>query len=572
MFSHVGTPEPPQTAPGGLAIATLVLGILALVLCPLLVGGIFGLAGLCLGFLHLVRRGPSRTMALWGAGLSLLGVLGSGAAGALYYYGYRQMSAQFASHDTDDEVTTDWQGLLAPAMTLTTLDGERLDLGALKGRPVVLNFWATWCGACQEELPHLNRLAQEHSDVVVIGVSDEPEGTLRAFVKAHPVEYRLVSARAPAPFDDIRSIPTSVFIDRKGVIKGAHVGYQDFDALKAHAMGADYDGQARVDSTPPGSGLTEANPALTATERWSAAVADDSSLATCRWDADDAPELLVAHAKGGLRVFDGAGQEKEAVDTPAAGRIECAPFGDGSVRLLGYETWGREVLVFDKTGRTLWSYETPTGVDGAHWGDLDGDGLPEMVVGLNGDGGLHAVSSDGRTLWTTKEIGNVWTQAIVPATPNLGSVVVVTEAGGSVHLYDSKGAETGDLRPLGDYFAPVDAAMVDGRGTVQILAAGRKRVVAFDTKGEVKWQVPTRVRTRPWRSTFLTHGDLTGDGVADWVFPGKPGALVVASASGERLGEVSVPEGASFVVLPAATGRGSLVTLAGGTLRAFTFD
>lgn len=56
----------------------------------------------------------------------------------------------------------------APSFTLTTLRGEEFDLDAVRGKPIVLNFWATWCGPCQRELPALQAAAERYADEVLI--------------------------------------------------------------------------------------------------------------------------------------------------------------------------------------------------------------------------------------------------------------------------------------------------------------------------------------------------------------------------------------------------------------------
>ncbi len=175
-------------------------------------------------------------MAWWGAALSIASVLVTVVFGWAYVWLFQNLA-----HDGNraSREHPAWQGQPAPAMILTALDGERLDLAAFRGRPVVLSFWATWCGACREEIPNLNRFAQEfdRSRVLLIGISDEDRDTLETFARRQQVAYPLVSvASYPSPFDDIGSLPTAVFIDRNGVIRRVHVGYLTFEELRASAF------------------------------------------------------------------------------------------------------------------------------------------------------------------------------------------------------------------------------------------------------------------------------------------------------------------------------------------------
>jgi len=566
------TPPPPP----GLAIATLVLGILAVTLAPLLIGGILGIIAVGLGALFLRKGVWGRRLGAWGTGLGILGILIAAGAAAFYYHSYQEAQKQWAQyqHGTDEngdgEPPSEWVGTRAPALSLTSLDGERLELGQFKGRPVVLNFWATWCAACKREQPHLERLAREVPEVVVLRLSDEPEGTVRTGGSA--ASYRMASVPSPPfPLDGVTSLPTTVFIDRNGVIADVQVGVLDFDALKSRALTASYTGTPREAVAT----AAEAEGALEARERWSAAVERVTALTTCQWQGDAAPELLLATASAELVVLDALGVEKGRLALPAQTTvIECASFSDGAARLLAYQNWGKEVSALDGTGQALWSYRAPQGVNGAHWGDLDGDGQLELVVGMNGDGGLHAASSKGRRLWRVGEIGNVWGQGVVSAATPGGPLVVATEAGGSVRVFDDEGSETANLRPLGDYYSAIAAAGIDAQGTLQIVAAGRKRVVAFAPDGQVAWQAQARLSAGTWRSAFFAQGDLAGDPAPEWVFPVRRRALRVASASdGRGLVEVTLKDTPSaYVVLPATSGKGMLVVADATAVKAYALE
>jgi thiol-disulfide isomerase/thioredoxin len=228
-------------AQGTLAVASLVLGILALLLSPFLVGGLLGLVGITLAMVQMRLGRVRRALAVWGIALSLLGVAATAGAGAAYYHLYstatdpgRAAPAHVSPGGDYDETLKAWEGQAVPALSLRTVVGGTVETEALKGRPLVLNFWATWCKACVEEIPDLNRLA---SDVTVIGISNEPEATLTDFMKTHPMRYIVVSADGlPAPFDAIPALPTTVFAGPDGVIRRAVVGGRDYETLKQAAL------------------------------------------------------------------------------------------------------------------------------------------------------------------------------------------------------------------------------------------------------------------------------------------------------------------------------------------------
>jgi peroxiredoxin len=118
---------------------------------------------------------------------------------------------------------------------LKTIDGNSMDLESLKGKTVVLNFWATWCGPCVAEMPSLQKLSVEMEDqkVVIIGISNEPQSTLEEFVKSKGITYPIVAGDGwPAPFDRISAIPTTYILDSSGVIQDGFVGSRSYEELR----------------------------------------------------------------------------------------------------------------------------------------------------------------------------------------------------------------------------------------------------------------------------------------------------------------------------------------------------
>lgn len=217
-----------------------------------------------------------------------------------------------------------------------------------------------------------------------------------------------------------------------------------------------------------------------------------------------------------------------------------------------------------KSGPTI----TGGGIDGAHWGDLDGDGTDEMILGMNGFGGLHALSAEGKRLWRVRGIANVWNQAVIPAGKQ-PAMVFATEAGGTIRVFDGEGKRVRTLHPLGDYYAGMTAAVMDAGHSVQLLAIGNGRVVVFDPTGTVAWHTPTNAN---WVNQFCASGDLDGDGTAEWVFFDDADNLVIASIEGVRKATIENQSGVeSFAIAQNSEGKGILVTLQSGTLTAYGF-
>ena len=116
----------------------------------------------------------------------------------------------------------------APDFTLTTVTGETVKLSELRGTPVVLNFWATWCPPCRAELPELQAASQRLAgQVAIIGVDQaEAPADVKAFAAKLGLTYPLpldTNADASRRYA-VRSLPTTFFIDRTGTIRQIQVG------------------------------------------------------------------------------------------------------------------------------------------------------------------------------------------------------------------------------------------------------------------------------------------------------------------------------------------------------------
>ena len=109
----------------------------------------------------------------------------------------------------------------APALRLQGLDGRQVALAALRGRPVVVNFWATWCDPCKSESPTLQRLWEEYRKrgVVFVGVDfNDVAGDARRFVRKKGLTYPMVRDRAGSVANryDLTGVPETFVVDRRG--------------------------------------------------------------------------------------------------------------------------------------------------------------------------------------------------------------------------------------------------------------------------------------------------------------------------------------------------------------------
>jgi peroxiredoxin len=221
-------------------VASLVLGILAVLLSAACLGAICGLVGLILAVVHLRGGRALRPMAWWGLGLSIVGLLLTIALTVYAGRVFRQIRERMGQ--SASRTYQQWIGKESPDIAVKDLDGKSLVLSELLGRRVVLDFWATWCPPCKREIPHFVKLSKTYDadDLVIIGISSESEATIRSFRDSRGIKYPLATAsNLPSPFGDVTSIPTTFFIDRKGIIRDVLVGYHDFARLNAHVIALD---------------------------------------------------------------------------------------------------------------------------------------------------------------------------------------------------------------------------------------------------------------------------------------------------------------------------------------------
>jgi thiol-disulfide isomerase/thioredoxin len=122
----------------------------------------------------------------------------------------------------------------APKFQLASLAGKPVNLDQYKGQVVMLNFWASWCGPCREEMPILEKLHAKYKPMgfTMIGVNVEPDSAEAAkWLKATPVTFPILfdTKSEVSKLYSVASMPSTVIIDRKGNLRWLHRGYKAGD-------------------------------------------------------------------------------------------------------------------------------------------------------------------------------------------------------------------------------------------------------------------------------------------------------------------------------------------------------
>ena len=122
----------------------------------------------------------------------------------------------------------------APAFTLTDLAGQQAALSQYKGQVVMVNFWATWCGPCQQEMPLLDAMYKKYKPAgfTLLGVNVDKEAPpVKALMERKPVSFPVLldPANAVSKAYNVNEMPSTVIVDRKGRIRYIHRGYRPGD-------------------------------------------------------------------------------------------------------------------------------------------------------------------------------------------------------------------------------------------------------------------------------------------------------------------------------------------------------
>jgi len=127
-------------------------------------------------------------------------------------------------------------GKFAPEFSLNDVNGKKVTLSAYKGNVVILNFWATFCGPCREEMPSLNNLflSFKKEGLVVLAIStDDSEKPVQSFIKAKAIAFPVLIDKDQQVYFDryaVLGLPTTFIIDRDGIIREKILGDRPWDA------------------------------------------------------------------------------------------------------------------------------------------------------------------------------------------------------------------------------------------------------------------------------------------------------------------------------------------------------
>jgi len=129
-------------------------------------------------------------------------------------------------------------GSPAPDFVLEDLSGNPVKLSELKGRLVVLNFWATWCTPCRTEMPEFQEIYQQNEqDLVVLGINlEQSPGEIQEFISQLKVTYPILldTDGLVSRLYKVIQLPNTYFIDRQGILRVRHIGFLSSDQFQEY--------------------------------------------------------------------------------------------------------------------------------------------------------------------------------------------------------------------------------------------------------------------------------------------------------------------------------------------------
>jgi thiol-disulfide isomerase/thioredoxin len=122
-------------------------------------------------------------------------------------------------------------GAAAPTFQLDSMAGKKVNLNDFRGKVVLLNFWASWCGPCRKEMPILEQLHKQYQakGVTLVGVNVEPSSDDAVkWLKGTPVSFPILFDRdsSVSKLYQVQGMPNTVILDRKGKVRFIHRGYK----------------------------------------------------------------------------------------------------------------------------------------------------------------------------------------------------------------------------------------------------------------------------------------------------------------------------------------------------------
>lgn len=137
--------------------------------------------------------------------------------------------------DAEESLTLIEQHPAAPEFNLPDMDGNKFSLSDFRGKTVIINFWATWCPPCREELPSMNRtwhrIKNKNIDMIAINVGED-EDTIFSFMADYPIDFQVLLDQSGEVINrwPVKGLPTTFIVDPEGNLFYQAIGGREWDS------------------------------------------------------------------------------------------------------------------------------------------------------------------------------------------------------------------------------------------------------------------------------------------------------------------------------------------------------
>jgi thiol-disulfide isomerase/thioredoxin len=470
--------------------------------------------------------------------------------------------------------------------TFTRLDGSAVTPDVLKGKVAVIDFWATWCGPCLENLPHLNRVYEKYKNddrVEFLAVSvDQPDvkpDQLRdAFAKiGASVPIARDNGQSASQAFQVEGIPNLFIVGPDGTIEDNEVGMNPALAdelpqrlqklLSGQSIHADARERYAQRKAQYEAALKEPLPPLpeegTETPQVKAEIAPQSEPTALKltplWNntqikqpgnvltienSDGTREILVHDGWRKVVRLDQQGtivgeHELEIPQTLVVSYLRSS-LHDGHRWFAGSASTQRQLYLFDTALKPVLGYPSDQAeVCDVQFVSFDGAQPPLVAVSYWGTRGVELIDLEGNLRWKAPGLENVFRLAEATLASGEKPKLLAAHGRGSVAVFDAEGKTEKEIAVDKRFIRAVYAADLNGDGVSELCALapideGRDVLLGLDAAGNELWSydLPPGVHEQPIE--HLTSGQLLGQ-VKQWIICAADGSIHVLSADGKRI-------------------------------------
>ena len=473
-------------------------------------------------------------------------------------------------------------GKQLPSFTFTSLDGKEITPEDLKGKIVVLDFWATWCQPCLRSMPVMAQVQERFKDndrvqFLAVSIDEANVKDKDIAAKLEPLAPAMPIARDLQQFAfsafGITGIPNTVLIDGNGIVQDNEMGLNpDVDPVEylSGKIDALLKGeslyQRRVEEfeksmleEPPAA--TAAAPAPAANAQAAAKSEPAQHKLTKLWTAADVVDpgniVVIPGDNGGSKILAidswhavveldeqgrvAARHELELPNQGVAAFLRTAVDGQGNRYYLASAIGVAQVHLYDANFKRVLSYPEVTdhpGIFDAQLADVNGDGQLEIIVSYFDVVGVQLVGLDGERQWSERSVRDVFRVAVTDPVDGKARDILAAHAQGTIARLNAKGERGDEIRLPQAFRSLATAPLAEGGrlayAGVAFASEGGEAFAGFSLPGETLFTYPLPPGTQHPALEQITWGQLAGN-QPHWVVAGSDGSVHFVATDGQGL-------------------------------------